>query len=78
LESQCSSVLISKTKLLYNCNPTVKQGGVSVLTWGCMSTKGVEMTFINGTMNASLFTQIQDEKMTPRLQQLGRRGIFQT
>uniref|UniRef100_A0A3B4TS28 Uncharacterized protein n=1 Tax=Seriola dumerili TaxID=41447 RepID=A0A3B4TS28_SERDU len=33
--------------------PTVKHRGVSVLIWGCMSTKGVEMTFRNGTMNAT-------------------------
>ena len=48
------------------------------MIWGCMSAKGVgEMTFIDGTMNASGSTKILADKMTPSLQKLGRRGIFQ-
>ena len=43
-----------------------------------MSAKGVgEMTIIDGTMNASLYTQILNEKMTPSLKKVGKRGIFQ-
>ena len=57
---------------------TVRHGGGSVVIWGCMSAKGVgEMTFIDGTMNACGYTQILADKMTPNLQKLGRRGIFQ-
>ena len=57
---------------------TVKHGGGSVMIWGCMSAKGVgEMTFIDGTMNACGYTKILADKMTPSLQKLGRRGIFQ-
>ena len=49
-----------------------------MLIWGCMNAKGVgEMTFTDGTMNASLFTQILNEKMTPSLKKVGKRGIFQ-
>ena len=48
------------------------------MIWGCMSAKGVgEMTFIDGTMNASLYTQILNEKMTSSLKKVGRKGIFQ-
>ena len=48
------------------------------MIWGCMSAKGVgEMTFIDGTMNACGYTKILADKMTPSLQKLGRRGIFQ-
>ena len=48
--------------------PTVKHGGESGLKWGFMSAKGVrEITFINGTMNASLDTQTLNDKMTPIL-----------
>ena len=48
------------------------------MIWGCMSAKGVgEMTFIDGTINASGSTKILADKMTPSLQKLGRRGIFQ-
>lgn len=43
-----------------------------------MSANGVgEMTFIGGTMNASGYTKILTDKMTPRLQKLGGGGIFQ-
>ena len=45
---------------------------------GRVSAKGVaEMTFIDGTMTACGSTKIQADKMTPSLQKLGRRGIFQ-
>ena len=55
----------------------VEHGGRSVLIQGCMSAKGVgEMTFTDGIMNTSLYTQILNEKMTPGLK-VGRRGISQ-
>ena len=54
---------------------TVKHGGGSVMIWGCTSARSVgEMTVIDGTMNACGYTK---NKMTPSLQKLGRRGIFQ-
>lgn len=57
--------------------PTVKHGGQSVLIWGCMSAKGVgEMTFIDGTMNASLYIQILNEKMTPSVKKVVRREMI--
>uniref|UniRef100_A0A8C9UY38 Uncharacterized protein n=1 Tax=Scleropages formosus TaxID=113540 RepID=A0A8C9UY38_SCLFO len=46
---------------------TMKHGGGSV----------GEMTFIDGTMNACGYTRILADKLTPSLQDLGRRGIFQ-
>uniref|UniRef100_A0A4W6D9E8 Uncharacterized protein n=1 Tax=Lates calcarifer TaxID=8187 RepID=A0A4W6D9E8_LATCA len=33
-------------------------------------------TFMDGTMNSSLYTHILNEKMTPSLKRLGRRGTF--
>lgn len=49
-----------------------------MLIWGCMSAKGVgEMTFIDGTMNASLYIQILNEKMTPSVKKVVRREMIQ-
>ena len=48
--------------------------------WECadISAKGAgDITFIDGTMNASQYTQILNEKMTPSLKKVGKRGIFQ-
>ena len=48
------------------------------MIWVYMRAKGVgEMTSIDGTMNACGYTKILADKMTPNLQKLGRRGIFQ-
>ena len=42
-----------------------------------MSAKSGEITFIDGIMNACGYTKILADKMTPSLQKLGSRGIFQ-
>lgn len=48
-----------------------------MLIWGCMSAKGVgEMTFIDGTMNASLYIQL-NEKMTLSVKKVVRREMIQ-
>ena len=48
------------------------------MIWVYMRAKGVgEMTSIDGTMNACGYTKILADKMTPSLQELGRRGLFQ-
>ncbi len=58
--------------------PTVKHGGRSVMVWGCMSAAGTgELQFIEGTMNANMYCDILKQSMTPSLQRLGRRAVFQ-
>lgn len=57
--------------------PTVKHGGGSVLVWGCMSASGVgELPFIDGTMNAQMYTGILEKYMLPSLKKLGRGAKF--
>ncbi len=57
---------------------TVKHGGGSVMDWGCMSAAGTgELQFIEGTMNANMYCEIQKQSMIPSLQRLGRRAVFQ-
>ena len=44
---------------------TFNHGGGNELIWGCMNAKGVgEIAFINCSVNASLITQIMNEKLT--------------
>ncbi len=59
--------------------PTVKNGGGSVMVWGCMSAAGTgELQFIEGTMNANMYCDILKQSMIPlSLQRLGRRAEFQ-
>lgn len=46
--------------------PTVRNGGGSVLMWGCMSAAGVrELHFIDGIMNSTMYCSILKEKMLP-------------
>lgn len=53
----------------------MKHGGGSIIIQGCVSAG--EMTVTDSTMNASEDTKILANKMTPSLQELGRRAIFQ-
>ena len=58
--------------------PTVKHGGGSVMVWGCMSAAGTGvLQFIEGTMNANMYCDILRQSMTPSLQKLGCRAVFQ-
>uniref|UniRef100_A0A3B4ZBH0 Uncharacterized protein n=1 Tax=Stegastes partitus TaxID=144197 RepID=A0A3B4ZBH0_9TELE len=51
---------------------TVKHRGRDVMTWGCMSPRGVrEMTFIHGAMTACGYTRILTDQMTQSVQKLG-------
>ncbi len=58
--------------------PTLKQVGVSVMVWDCMSAAGTgELQFIEGTMNANMYCDILKQSMIPSLRRLGRRAVFQ-
>ncbi len=58
--------------------PTIKHGGGSVMVWGCMSAAGTEkLLFIEGTINANMYSDILKHSMIPSLQRLGRRAVFQ-
>ncbi len=58
--------------------PTVKQGGGSVMVWGCMSASGTgELQFIERTMNANIYCDILKQSMIPSFRNLGRRAVFQ-
>ncbi len=58
--------------------PTVKQGGGSVMVWGCMSAAGSgELQFIEGIMNANVYFDILRQSMIPFLRRLGHRAVFQ-
>ena len=58
--------------------PTVKHGGGNVMVWGFMSAAGTEeLQFIEGTMNANMYCDILKQSMTPSLQKLGRKAVFQ-
>ncbi len=58
--------------------PTVKHGGGSVMVWGCMSAAGIgEQQFIEGTMNANMYSNILKQSMIPSLRRLCRRTVFQ-
>ena len=56
---------------------TVKHRGGSVMIWGCMNAKGVGKIIFIYTIHVYGYTRILADKMTPTLQKLGRRGIFQ-
>ncbi len=55
--------------------PTVKHGGGSVMVWGCMSAAGT--VFIEGTMNANMYSDILKQSIIPSLRRLGHRAVFQ-
>ncbi len=58
--------------------PTFKYGGGSVMVWGCMSAAGTgELQFIEVTMNANMYSEIQKQSMIPSLRRLGRMAVFQ-
>ena len=58
--------------------PTVKHGGGSVMVWGSMSAQGIgDLHFIDGIMNAEMYSTIVQEKMLPSLRRLGRGAMFQ-
>ena len=58
--------------------PTVKHGSGNVMVWGCMSAAGVgELHFIEGNMNSNMYCEILQQSMTPSLQKLGLRAVFQ-
>ncbi len=48
------------------------------MVWGCMSAAvTVELQFIEGSMNASMYCDILKQSMIPSLRRLGRRAVFQ-
>ncbi|KAF7668387.1 hypothetical protein LDENG_00017740 [Lucifuga dentata] len=47
------------------------------MVWGCMSSSGGELQFIDGIMNANSYCQILEEKMLPSVRRLGRGLRFQ-
>ena len=58
--------------------PTVKHGRGNVMVWGCMSASDVgELHFIEGNINSNMYCEILQQSMTPSLQKLGRRAVFQ-
>ncbi len=57
---------------------STKTSGGSVMVWGCMSAAGTgELQFIEGTMNAKMYSDILKQSVIPSLQRLGRRAEFQ-
>ena len=54
--------------------PTVKDGGGSVMVWGCINASTVQ--FIEGTMNANMYCDILKQSMIPSLPRLGGRAVF--
>ncbi len=57
--------------------PTVKLGGGSVMIWSYMSVAGTgELQFIEGTMNANMYSDILKQSMIPSFRRLGRRAVF--
>ncbi|KAF7239929.1 Transposable element Tcb1 transposase [Varanus komodoensis] len=57
--------------------PTVKHGGASVMVWGCMSAADTgELQFIEETLNANMYCDIQKQSMIPSLRRLGCRAVF--
>ena len=58
--------------------PAVKHGGWRVLIWGCISAKVVQETFIDDTMNASLFTWILEWKDDNQSQECWQERNFPT
>ena len=58
--------------------PTIKHGGGNVMVWSCISAAGDgELHFIERNMNSNLYCEILQKSMTPSLQKLGRRAVFQ-
>lgn len=58
--------------------PIGRDGGGSILIWGCISSADIgEYFFLDGIKNASVFSEILYAKMIPSLKTLGRRGLFQ-
>ncbi len=65
---------------LSNTVPTVKQGGGSIMLWGCFSAAGTgRLVAIEGKMNAAKYRDILDENLLQSAQdlRLGRRFTFQ-
>ncbi len=57
---------------------TVRHGSGSVMVWGCMSAAGIgELQFIEGTMNTKMYCDILKQSITPSIQSLGCRELFQ-
>ncbi len=57
--------------------PTVKLGGGSVMIWSYMSVASTgELQFIEGTMNANMYSDILKQSMIPSFRRLGRRAVF--
>ncbi len=58
--------------------PTVKHRGWNVMVWGCMSAASTgELQFIEGTMNANMYSDILKQRMLTSLRRLDRRAVFQ-
>ncbi len=50
---------------------TVKDGGGSIMVWGCMTTAHTgELWFIEGNMDLNIYCDILKQKMMPSLQKL--------
>jgi transposase len=60
-----------------NCVQTVKHGGISVMAWGCMSSRGVgRLVFINGKMDSLLYRRILSENLELSRQEMGLPADF--
>ncbi len=57
--------------------PKVTHVGGSIMVWGCMSAAGTEeLQFIEGTMNANMYSDILKQSMIPSLRRLGPAGQY--
>ncbi len=77
VSSVCGGNQVMSTKTSVSCLQSSMVGG-SVMVWGCMSAAGTgELQFIEGTMNANMYSDILKQSMIPSLRRLGRRAVFQ-